>query len=62
MDIEELERKSKEVLWQHIASINEQIKEEKAIKAKPTRLFNEIFKKNLSKMKYMDMGWICHTT
>ena len=46
--LKELEQKQKELLWQNIALINEQIKERKIIQEKDIVLFNRCFQKELS--------------
>lgn len=43
------EQEQKEKLWESIALLNKQIYEEKAEKAKPIRIFNREFQKELTR-------------
>jgi len=49
--MEELEQKTKELLWEGIAALNQQIKEEKAEREKPLKVFNRLFQKKLKIFK-----------
>lgn len=44
---ERTEQEQKELLWQAISLLTKQIKEEKVVKAKPIRIFNRLFQKDL---------------
>ena len=44
---ERSEQEQKELLWQSISLLTEEIKKEKIVKAKPLRIFNRLFQKEL---------------
>lgn len=44
---ERSEQEQKELLWQSISLLTEEIRKEKIVKAKPLRIFNRLFQKEL---------------